>query len=226
MRDYWKFWQKLKTMGLISFIKGIFSTTEYGSGIPPVTKLQKKDKRKTSTSGKKKRFYFLLPKDNKRNGVAYAPQGTDTQWGRDVDDVIGYESMVFELRRGCYTPYLCTNICAELICGELKDLVEQYLPDNYPLEFLPIKITSKDYGDKVYYLPHFKIIFDVINVEASKKEDDIITVPCIDYEKSKELDFFNSIAYSDGYVVSDKIKREMKKKNLDFGIEFWEWKAV
>lgn len=179
---------------------------------------------------RKKKFYSVAPKSCRKNGVgiAFSPENTDTCYGCEVEDVIGLENVVFELRDGIYTPYLWTDVRVQLINKDFKNCIEQYLPKDYPLEFLPIHVTSKEYGDKLYFFPHFKIIFDVIDVEHSKiiPETGSITVPCIDYEKAKDLDFFNSSAYMDTFIVSDKIKREMKKNGWDYGLQLWEWKSV
>lgn len=177
---------------------------------------------------KKKKFYFLLLKDDKKVGVLYKPIGVDTRFGTEVIPVEAYEHIVFELKDGMYAPFINSNCCAHFVDVDLKLVIEENIPKDYPLEFLPIKTISQEYGGKQYYLIHFTKIFDVIDEVHSKRipETGAITVPCIDYEKAKDLDFFNSTAYSDGFIVSDKIKKLMKKRGLDVGIEFWEWGAV
>ena len=50
----------------------------------------------------------------------------------------------------------------------------------------------------------------------------IVVKPYIDYNKAKDLDFFNSEARINGIMVSDKMKKLMKKRKLDAGIEFKE----
>lgn len=177
---------------------------------------------------KKKRFYYLLLKSGNKFRVLYKPVGTDTRFGAAVTPVEGYEHMVFELRSGIYKPFMNSNCCACFADEDLKQLLEENIPEDCPLEFLPVKATSKEYGDKLYYIIHFTKVFDVIDKENSKyvPETGDITIPCIDYEKAKDLDFFNSTARISGFIVSDKIKKLMKKRGLDVGIEFWEWNSI
>jgi hypothetical protein len=67
-----------------------------------------------------------------------------------------------------------------------------------------------------------KIIFDVIDTKNSVWIVDSIAKPCIDYQKAKDLDFFNASNAINEIMVSDKMKKLMQEKNLDTGIEFKE----
>ena len=53
----------------------------------------------------------------------------------------------------------------------------------------------------------------------------VIIGETIEELEAKDLDFFNSVAYLDSFIVSDKLRKEMKKKGLDKGMQFWEWKS-
>jgi hypothetical protein len=74
----------------------------------------------------------------------------------------------------------------------------------------------------VYYLIHFKTIFDVIDEKNSVKVGLGIAKPWIDYRKAKELDFFNSSYAINSIIVSDTMKKLMQRRKLDTGIEFKE----
>ena len=54
---------------------------------------------------------------------------------------------------------------ANLVNKELKTLIESYTTPESEIEFLPIKAISKEYGNKTYYIIHFKKIHDVIDKE-------------------------------------------------------------
>ena len=157
---------------------------------------------------KKKKFYYLLLKEDE-SGVFYAPKGTDTSFGISAFPVTNLDTVIFELRNGTYAPFMSSNVCASFVSEDLKQFLEENLPKDFPLEFLPIKIISKEYGDKLYYLIHFTIVFDVIDEERSKRIPSTgdITVPCLKYEKVKELDFFNSTYSLDGIFISDRLKK-------------------
>jgi hypothetical protein len=175
----------------------------------------------------KKKFYCLLFKDEKKYGIPMSPQGFDTLFGKEVKPVIIPDGCTFTIFDGEFAPFHNSNTRAHFVNEELKNLIKDFLPQNYPLEFLPIIIHNNQWGDKQYYLLHFTEIFDVIDLGHSKilPSTGDIAVPAICYEKAKDLDFFNSIAYKDCFIVSDKLRKEMKKRGLDRGMQFWEWKS-
>jgi len=169
---------------------------------------------------KKKHFYRIVLKFIKGHGVLSAPRGTDSRFGVEVLPVEYWENIEFTLKNGIYLPFMNSNTTANFANEELKDLILEIVPANYPLNFYPIKVKSEEYGDKTYYLIHFNIIFDVIDEKNSVWIVNSIAKPFIDYEKAKDLDFFNSKARINGIMVSDKMRKLMKNRKLDTGIEF------
>ena len=93
------------------------------------------------------------------------------------------------------------------------NLIQSIVPVGYPLEFYPIRVKSEEYGNKIYYMIHFKIIFDVIDTKNSVWIGDSIAKPWIDYQKAKDLDFFNASNAINEIMVSDRIKKLMQEKN-------------
>jgi hypothetical protein len=168
----------------------------------------------------KKKIYRFLLKNIKGQGVLFAPKGTDNRFGVEVDPVVNWENIEFTLKGGIYLPFMNSNTTANFVNEELKNLIQKIVPVDYPLEFYPIQAKSEEYGDKIYYLIHFKIIFDVIDAENSVWVVNSIAKPWIDYKKAENLDFFNSQARINGIIVSDQMKRLMQGKDLDIGIEF------
>jgi len=168
---------------------------------------------------KRKQFYRFLLKDIKGQGVLFAPKGTDTRFGEDVFPVENWENTEFTLKGGIYLPFMNSNTTANFANEELRNLIQEIVPADYPLEFYPIQVKSEEYGDKIYYLIHFKIIFDVIDEKNSVWVVNSIAKPWIDYEKAKNLDFFNSKARINGIMISDKMKKLMQQRKLDIGIE-------
>ena len=169
---------------------------------------------------KQKQFYRFLLKDIKGQGVLFAPQGTDTRFGVEVLPVENWQNIEFELKHGEYLPFMNSNTNANFANDEFKNLIQDIVPADYPLDFYPIRVKSDEYGNKTYYLIHFKIIFDVIDDKNSVWVVNSIAKPFIDYEKAKDLDFFNSKARINGIMVSDKMKKLIQKTKLDTGIEF------
>lgn len=169
---------------------------------------------------KQKQFYRFILKDIKGQGVLFAPQGTDPRFGIEILPVMNFENMVFALKGGIYLPFMNSNTTAIFANEELKNLIQETVTVDFPLEFYPIQAKSEEYGDKTYYLIHFKTISDIIDEKNSVWVANSIAKPCIDYDKAKDLDFFNSKARINGIMVSDKMKKLMQKKKLDIGIEF------
>ena len=167
---------------------------------------------------KKKTFYrFLL---NEQGGVLYAPKGTDTRFGVEVLPVKNWENIEFSLKDGEYLPFMSSNIIANFANDELKNLIQEIVPADYPLDFYPIRVKSEEYGEKTYYLIHFKTIFDVIDEKNSVWIVNSIAKPWIDYEKAKDLDFFNASYAINTIMVSDKVKKLMQQRKLDIGFDF------
>jgi len=163
-------------------------------------------------------FYrFLL---NNHGGVLYAPKGTDTRFGVEVLPVENWQNIEFTLRDGEYLPLMNSNTIANFANEELKNLIQEIAPNDYPLDFYPIQVKSEEYGNKTYYLIHFRIIFDVIDEKNSVKVGLSYAKPFIDYEKAKDLDFFNSSHAINIIMVSDKMKKLMQQRKLDAGIDF------
>lgn len=110
-----------------------------------------------------------------------------------------------------------------MVSEELKNLLESFIqPDNDDIEFLPIKARSKEYGNRIYYILHFKKIFDVIDKENTvyvPGTDSIIKVR-VDYNKVKKLKIFNSQPVINDIIVSKEVYKAIKKNKLDLGLEF------
>ncbi|MDH8702175.1 hypothetical protein M2138_001535 [Dysgonomonadaceae bacterium PH5-43] len=169
---------------------------------------------------KQKQFYRFILKYNRNHGVLIAPKGTDTRFGVEVLPVENWENMEFTVDKGIYLPFMNSNTTANFVNEELKNLIQEVVPKNYPLDFYPIRVKSEEYGSRIYYLIHFRIIFDVIDKDNSVWIGGGIAKPWIDYEKAKDLDFFNSQARINGIMVSDTMKKMMQKRKLDTGIDF------
>lgn len=180
--------------------------------------------RKEKKDVNEKKYYELMLNNGKKTGVLYAPPGTDTLWCRECYPVIGYEDMVFTLKDGEYAPYMISNVCCYLADEDLKQLIEEVIPEGYPLELLPVRVTSEEYGDKTYYLIHFTELLDVIDRKHSKciPGTKAIAVPRVDHEKAKKLDFFNCDVRHQYFFVSDRMRKMMKKRKLDKSIRFIE----
>ena len=170
------------------------------------------------------KFYKFIPKGNdKAGGVLYAPSDWPYPIARDGEEVKNWKSLIVELKYGEYCPYHMCIGGANMVSEELKNVLESFIqPNNDDVEFLPIKARSKEYGNRIYYILHFKKIFDVIDKENTvyvPGTDSIIKVR-VDYKKVKELKIFNSQPVINDIIVSKEVYKAIKKNKLDLGLEF------
>ena len=109
-----------------------------------------------------------------------------------------------------------------MISQEMKDLFVSFAGDNPDIEYLPIPVISEKYGNKTYYILHFKKIYDVMDREHTifvEGTDAIIKV-ALDAEKVKDLKIFNSQPAIRDVIVSEDVRRAIKKNRLDEGLDF------
>lgn len=168
-------------------------------------------------------FYKFIAKGNdKVGGVLYAPPGWPYPIAEDGEEVMNWKSLVVELKYGKYRHFqLCTG-GANMVSVELKTLIESFIDSDPSLEFLPVKATSEEYGDKEYYIMHFKKIFDVTDKENTVyfEATDTILKLRLDYAKVKNLKVFNSQPAVNDIIVSEDVCKAIKKNKLDLGLGF------
>lgn len=73
------------------------------------------------------------------------------------------------------------------VSERLKNALVTRVSEKDEVEFFPINVHSNEYGDRTYYLIHFKKKHNVINPEISKTSpgDSTITVLGLDKKKSR-----------------------------------------
>lgn len=109
-----------------------------------------------------------------------------------------------------------------MVSEELKELLESFVQDDPNIEFLPVKAISAEYGDRIYYILHFRKIYDVIDKKNTiyvEGTDSIIKLR-VDYEKTKNLKIFNSQPAINDIIVSADIRRAIRKNKLNLGLIF------
>lgn len=188
-------------------------------------------------------YYELLIKGISKEGMFFPTEDEENSLPMllDEDALPDLENVFFTLRLGCYADYMKSVISGRFVSEELMNLFKTYLKPEQKVVFVPVKVTSEEYGDRIYYLMHFEEIYDVIDPEHTVYDDipeedlkqivrigdpynknaDIVSIPALDYKGIKGLDIFNWFKYSDNIIVSERVMKEMKKRKLDGGIEFW-----
>lgn len=166
-------------------------------------------------------YYKLMPNGyEKEAGLIYSPDKDKCPVVCDAEEVKLNDDFVYELQNGKYSPFDRGPKAVRLVNEELKELLEINAEKEYT-EFIPVMVRSKDYGDRQYYILHFKKIYDVIDEENTvySNSGDIINLR-VDYAKVKDLHVFNSRPYINDLIVSTKVYKEIKKRKLSFGTSF------
>ena len=154
-------------------------------------------------------------------GMLYPPKDTSYFSVLDREIFENMTEMEFELRDGCYAPWLPAIGLSKCLNEELKELFSSYISSDYPLKFLPVRVKSKKYGDEKYYTPYFTKIFDVLDEEHTKRFPPAVTIfhPALVYDKVKDYDIF---VYDDlqRIIISNDVLKKMKKLKLNEGLAF------
>jgi len=168
------------------------------------------------------KYYLIIVQGNARGGVLYAPSTWPRPVAEDGVEVSNSEKLIVELRDGDYRNF---NMCvghANIVSEEFKDAIHTIIADTSDLEFLPIQAHSTIYGDRKYYIMHFKKIFDVLDEKRTLYVSGTSSIikPWVDYEKVKELDIFNFRPLTNDVIISERVKKLLCKLKLNDGIEF------
>ncbi|MCD8386856.1 MAG: hypothetical protein LUD17_08190 [Bacteroidales bacterium] len=109
---------------------------------------------------------------------------------------------------------------AYFVSERLKEALETRVSEKDAVEFYPIPITSKEYGDRLYYLIHFKKKHNVINWEISKviPGNPVIPVVGLDKRKVEGLNLFNTDTDRYSLYISDSLYKELKALGLTSGM--------
>lgn len=132
---------------------------------------------------------------------------------------LDYESLVMELKDGEYAHYINSNSSLRFVSSEFKAVLEEYNPDPSMIEFIPVKVKSKEFGDKTYYIIHFTRLCMVNDEELTTYVAPPDRYPwrlVLDYDKVKDMSVFMTDARL--MIVNDEIRRALNRKKLTIGI--------
>lgn len=170
---------------------------------------------------RKKRFYILEQNCYFKSVCCLFPTEKIRKFMYDGQEAEGFENMTLTLPNDGKSIYLpmhgCPGAC-DLVSKEFKELVEQFIPEGYPVEFIPAKAMSEVYGERQYYFLHFLKYEDAIMLDKSKViyHDDgsyTVAVPVIDMSKVRNLHFFMVDAVC-GLTISSELRLALIKNGL------------
>lgn len=168
-------------------------------------------------------YKIVIDGDDKRGGTLYAPSSVPYPIACDAKEVMDWQSLELELKDGEYCHFHTCNKGANIVSRELKNLFESFAGDvpGKDMEFLPVKVHSEKYGDREYFIMHFKKLYDVIdplNTVYVEGTDSIIK-PCFSVKKVGGMKVFNSITSMNRVFVTKEVRNAILKNHLDMGIE-------
>lgn len=169
--------------------------------------------------------YYEIINDGDQDvgGLLYASEDWPYPIARDNDDVANWQNLILELRDGEYCHF---NDCvggATVVSPEFKNMIESFSEEDFPIEFLPVRIKSTKYGDRIYYIMHFKCIFDVTDKENTVYAEGgtgIILRLRIDKDKVRNMHVFNKVDSINNVFISEKVRHAIVENNLNLGIAF------
>lgn len=169
----------------------------------------------------KKYYKLIMDGYDKVAGMLFGPESRDFPLANDAQEVPDWQDIVLELRDGEYCPlHFCVK-GANVVDDAFKELIESFIGEVDYLEFLPIKAVSPIYGEKRYYIMHFKKIFDVIDKKHSAYipgTKNLVKL-AVDPKKVDGLHIFNSDSYSRAIIVSEQLFKAIKKNKLYMGLD-------
>jgi hypothetical protein len=169
-----------------------------------------------------KYYKFIVKGNDMVGGVLYSPADWPYPISRDAEPVDNWQSLVVELKDGVYRPFHACTGGANLVSQELRDLLMSFCGNDSCLEFLPIKAISEEFGNKIYYIMHFKKIFDVIDKQNTiyvEGTDSIIKLR-LDSNKVNGLKIFNTQPAVNDIIVSEDVYKAIKREKLNLGLDF------
>lgn len=172
-------------------------------------------------------YYSFIPKVSSSAGIVIIidKQMPVLRIGEDIS--MWRTTPEFELRNGEYSDYHMGSNGVILISKAFMSVLEDFMPNDYPVEFLPALVRSEKYGDRLYYIIYYKKVFGVVDKKLSKYTDNAITVTAYLYEKVKDLPFFPDEGLTlpaklcGSLVVNDEVYKALKKHKMLCGLEIY-----
>lgn len=157
-----------------------------------------------------------------KEGMIYALNKKKFPIIEDGEPVDCLEDIILELRDGTYCDYMFCVSGGKLVSNAMKELLCKYVDDDSDIEFIPVTIHSKEYGNREYFLMHFKTVVDRIDYENSTMNPVTNTVikEAADFYKIQGSQIYVSSLSTHNLIVTNKVMREIKKNKMHKGISF------
>ncbi|MDR2910268.1 MAG: hypothetical protein LBV47_02725 [Bacteroidales bacterium] len=162
--------------------------------------------------------------DRQKFGFGYSPDDIDvcmvceglpleTEWRK----------FTIEMRYGIFPDYLITDLNIPLCSGKMKNIIARNCRNSSDIHWLPVDVRHGNSVVEYYilHIPHY--IADVIDLEKSDRDKDVIFSPHFRQELIEDKDIFASEDDTTTVYFSQRLKDTLEKENLSgLGFESWE----
>ena len=174
------------------------------------------------------KVYYLKPSkdyEKKRFGFAESPAHINSSLLYEgVPLEIEWKLITLEMPYGDFPDFLDCSLNKPLCSNELKNLINENCNNKAYINWLPVNISNGVKLETYYFLhvPHFTP--NVIDMDKSWRDEDVIFAPHFKRELIINKDVFASDDDLTKVYFSEKLKKSIEKSNLK-GVGFDSWKA-
>ncbi|MDE6448751.1 MAG: hypothetical protein K2L41_01565 [Muribaculaceae bacterium] len=186
-----------------------------------------------------KTYYEMIPKDDDEAvGVLFTepnPEIPDRAYV-EIDLILKYAPQIrLVLKEGVYAHFMSSDMHKWFFSQELKDFIESKATDPTHFEFIPVPVSSPEYGDRTYYFLNFKTDLDVVDIYRSRyfAGTDNLIRRRLKYDVVEKMNFFSTYEkttlgehYFDSIIVSAGLRRAIARHKLNSGLGYIEIGAI
>jgi hypothetical protein len=165
-----------------------------------------------------RRFFSLYPREDERDGVAYAPEGLSWQRLYGCGFVHDWEVPTFLLQDGDWTDYLADNLGWHLCSLPLRGAIEKCLNGGEAAQWLPAKVCTED-QTRDYFVLHLYRASDVLCHSRCIMSGAMVVKPVLDDSLIEDLALFTYDLKSSWVYVADQIRKAVLAEGLT-GVKF------
>ncbi len=129
-------------------------------------------------------FFGLSFSEDKEEiyGVAYAPEESPLLLlPRSGEPVKCWEPLRFTLRDGTFSDYQANDAGVRLCSEKMKDVIEESRTEEDCIQWLQVLLGGESNDERIYYLLHFPVDFDILDRKQTVyADDDFIVKPVFD----------------------------------------------
>jgi hypothetical protein len=162
--------------------------------------------------------------DKNKFGFGYSPENIDIcliSEGLPLEKE--WEKFTIEIRYGLLPDFLITDLNLPTCSNKMKNSIEKNCRNSEDIDWLPVDVHHGKTLIEFYILhvPHY--IPNVIDMEKSDRDGDVIFSPHFRHVLVKDKDVFTSEDDTTTIYFSEKLKDILEKENLlGLGFETWE----